>query len=258
MLDTVSLTLSEICAKFSDVQTSFMCFFVGTICIVLMLLKGQKKWWWYYLFASEIVCAIPTLFMHASAYSEFTPGVLSVKLVNSFYDISSCIILAHAAIIAILFEFASKKILKKCALAITAFDAFAIIFVAVEVFGPQHDRPLWIGGHGAPMDGTTAGFSMGEFFCIITGFCIIPLFIYAFRKMDKTEKKLLIFTICCFIISFVFGSFGDHEVAKFFSIHTEPVVVSMHSIWHMLSALSFFPLYALADVRHNKSIASLH
>lgn len=256
MAGNITMAIAEISAKFSNIQTSYMLFFVGVMCLTLMAIKGQKKWWWYYLFASVVICSFPTLFMHASDYTQFTPGVLSSKLVNSFYDISSCIIVAHAGIIAILFEFASKKILKKFAIAVTAFDAFALIFVAVEVFGPQHDRPLWIGGHGAPMDGVSGGLSMGEFFCLITASLVIPLFFYSIGKMDKMEKKVILFTIVCFITSFIFGTYGDHEITSYFAIHTVPVYSSFHSIWHMLSALSFFTLYVFADLRQNKTTES--
>ena len=113
-----------------------------------------------------------------------------------------------------------------------------------EVF-VLHDRPLYIGGGGAPMDGKTGGLSLAEFGCFLTALPIIYLLVANFKKLTSTEKALFILIILTFLVAFIITSiWGDNEINTFIlgNIHG-------HSIWHILTALAIMEVVVWVDQR---------
>lgn len=243
----LALSTDEIKAQYANLQTSIPLFLISIIAIVILLAKGQKRFHWYYVFITVFLCGIPTVLMHGADYGAFQPGILTEKLLFSFFDISFVILMADAFILAFLKEFCSKKAIKNIGLGVTLLAVFFIGYVAVEVFGPLHDRPLWIGGNGAPMDGTSPGLSIGEFGALLVAIPIIPLLIFSFKKMDKTEIILMVLSLTFMGTGFYFGTYGDHEIPTWLNGLFLP-----HSMWHLISASAYVGIFALAEYRIGK------
>lgn len=243
----LAMTTDELRAQYANLQTSLPLFFISIIAIIILFVKGQRRFHWYYVFITVFLCGIPTVLMHGADYGVFEPGVLTPKLIFSFFDISFVILMADAFILAFIKEFCNKKIIHLVGYGVTILAILMIAYVAFEVFGPLHDRPLWIGGNGAPMDGFTSGLSIGEFGALLVALPIIPLLIISLKKMDKTEIKLMVLTLVIMATGFYFGTYGDHEIPPWGNGLFLP-----HSIWHLLSATSYVVILALAEHRIGK------
>ena len=127
---------------------------------------------------------------------------------------------------------------------VTVIMAIVLSVLTYEVF-VLHDRPLYIGGGGAPMDGKTGGLSLAEFGCFLTALPVIYLLVANFKKMTSTEKLLFILIILTFLVAFIITSlWGDNEINTFIlgNIHG-------HSIWHILTALAIMEVVVWVDQR---------
>ncbi len=232
----VSTTLAEFCAQYSAVQTNWAYTYAAIIGIIILLIKKNKKWYWYLFLALYSIMSVTSVGMHTANYGAFEPGVLTTKLLASYIDMSLTELTAWCGVCSFAMEFyQSKDNLKKRNLFLISVTSIMIIVLTIltyEVF-VLHDRPLYFGGGGAPMDGKTGGMSLAEVGCVITVLPILYLIIDNFKKMTSNERMLLILAVSVMLIAAIITAlWGDNEIADFAlgNFHG-------HSTWHMLGAL---------------------
>lgn len=232
----VSTTFAEFCAQYSAVQTNWAYTYAAIIGIIILLIKKNKKWYWYLFLALYSVMSVTSVGMHTANYGAFEPGVLTTKLLASFVDMSLTELTAWCGVCSFAMEFyQSKDNLKKRNIFLFSVTAIMVIVLSVltyEVF-VMHDRPLYFGGGGAPMDGKTGGMSLAEVGCVITVLPILYLIIDNFKKMTSNERWILILAVSVMLVAAIITAlWGDNEIADFAlgNFHG-------HSTWHMLGAL---------------------
>ena len=156
-----------------------------------------KKWQWYLFIVIYMVMSVTSVGMHTADYGEFQPGVLTTKLLASYIDMSLTELVAWSGVCALAVEFytqADRKKQRNIFLAVeTGWMLLVIGVLTYEVF-VIHDRPLYIGGGGAPMDGKTGGLSLAELGCFITALPAIYLLAANIKRVTKTERNILIVT----------------------------------------------------------------
>ena len=256
-IEGLETTLAEFAAQYSAVQTNWAYTYAGIIGIIILLIKKNKKWYWYLFLALYMVMSVTSVGMHTANYGMFEPGVLTTKLLASYVDMSLTELVAWCGVCSFAMEFyQAPEMRKKRNAFLIAETAFMLIVIAVltyEVF-VIHDRPLYIGGGGAPMDGKTGGLSLAEAGCIVTVLPILYLMIDNFKKMTKNERALLSLALVVMLIAAVITAlWGDNEIAAFAlgNFHG-------HSTWHMLGALVELIVVFWVDQRTaNKHIAEL-
>ncbi len=232
----VSTTFAEFCAQYSAVQTNWAYTYAAIIGIIILLIKKNKKWYWYLFLALYSIMSVTSVGMHTANYGAFEPGVLTTKLLASYVDMSLTELTAWCGVCSFAMEFyQSKDTLKKRNIflfSVTAIMAIVLSVLTYEVF-VMHDRPLYFGGGGAPMDGKTGGMSLAEVGCVITVLPILYLIIDNFKKMTSNERMILILAVSVMLIAAIITAlWGDNEIADFAlgNFHG-------HSTWHMLGAL---------------------
>ena len=241
-------TLAEYCAQYAAVQTNWVYTLAAFIAIATLLIKKNKKWYWYVFIMLYMIMSVTSVGMHTANYGEFQPGVLTTKLLASYVDMSFTELVAWSGVCCFAFEFYQKADEKKkrniFLIGVTAIMLIVIGVLTYEVF-VLHDRPLYIGGGGAPMGGKTGGLSLAEFGCFLTALPILYLLVANFKKMTSTEKLLFILIILTFLVAFIITSiWGDNEINTFIlgNIHG-------HSIWHILTALAIMEVVVWVDQR---------
>ncbi len=244
-------TLAEYCAQYAAVQTNWVYTFAGIIGIIVLLLKKNKKWYWYGFLIIYTIMSVTSVGMHTANYGEFQPGVLTTKLLASYVDMSFTELVAWSGVCCFVMEFYdnNKKFRNKFLAVETVIMLIVIAVLTYEVF-VLHDRPLYIGGGGAPMDGKTGGLSLAELGCFITALPILYVLIANFKKMEKNEKSLFILLIITFLIAFIITSlWGDNEINTFLlgNIHG-------HSVWHILGALAELEVVIWVDQRETNKL----
>ncbi len=250
-----TMTLAEYCAQYSAVQTNWVYTFAGIIGILLLLISKNKKWYWYLFLAFYTVMSVTSVGMHTADYGEFQPGTLTTKLFMSYIDMSLTEYTVWWGACCAAMEFHPGKNKKKTYFiaAVTALMVIVIAILTFEVF-VMHDRPLYIGGGGAPMDGKTGGLSLAELGCFITACPLFYLFGSNFKYMQKTEKRIIILLISTLLIAVVITSlWGDNEINTFAlgNFHG-------HSIWHILGGLAELEVVFWVQHRaHNEQMAKL-
>ncbi len=234
--EEVDTTLAEFCAQYSAVQTNWAYTFAAIIGIIILLMKKNKKFYWYLFLIIYSVMSVTSVGMHTANYGAFEPGVLTTKLLASYVDMSFTELTAWCGVCSFAMEFyQTPETRKKRNAFIIAVSAIAVLVLGIltyEVF-VIHDRPLYFGGGGAPMDGKTGGMSIAEVGCVITVLPILYLLIDNFKKMTGNERGLLILAIGTMLVAAVITAlWGDNEIADFAlgNFHG-------HSTWHMLGAL---------------------
>lgn len=246
----VTMPLSEWVAQYACVQTNYVMTIAGLIAIGILLLKRIKKWWWYAFFAILTIVSITSVGMHTANYGEFQSGVLTTKLVGSYVDMSFTILTAWAGVCCFIFEFCDKRFKKPFAIGISGWTAVVILTLTIEVFIFK-DRPLFILGGGAAMDGAKGGFSVAEICCFLTALPVVPITIINAKKIDRTEVGLVGFVISIFVVGFLVSNlYGDNQINSLLlgNIHT-------HSIWHILNGLGALTVVFWIDYRTLKQIA---
>ncbi len=241
-------TLAEYCAQYAAVQTNWVYTIAAILAIIILLVKKNKKWQWYLFIIIYMVMSVTSVGMHTANYGEFEPGVLTTKLLASYIDMSLTELVAWSGVCALAVEFypqlerrKQRNIFLACE---TAWMLLVIGVLTYEVF-VIHDRPLYIGGGGAPMDGKTGGLSLAELGCFITALPAIYLLVVNIRRITKTERNLLIVTFATFIVAFIITSiWGDNEINTFAlgNLHG-------HSLWHIITGVAIFELTMFADHR---------
>ena len=241
-------SLAEYAAQYAAVQTNWVYTLAAIIAIAILLIKKNKKWNWYLFILLYMIMSVTSVGMHTANYGEFQPGVLTTKLLASYVDMSFTELVAWSGVCAFAFEFYQKADEKKkrnvFLIGVTVIMAIVLSVLTYEVF-VLHDRPLYIGGGGAPMDGKTGGLSLAEFGCFLTALPILYLLGANFRKMTSSEKIQFILIILTFLAAFIITSiWGDNEINTFLlgNIHG-------HSIWHILTALAIFEVVIWVDQR---------
>ncbi len=229
-------TLAEFCAQYSAVQTNWAYTYAAIIGIIILLIKKNKKWYWYLFLVLYSVMSVTSVGMHTANYGAFEPGVLTTKLLASYIDMSLTELTAWCGVCSFALEFyQTPETRKKRNGFIIAVSAIAVLVLGIltyEVF-VIHDRPLYFGGGGAPMDGKTGGMSIAEVGCVVTILPILYLFIDNFKKMTVNERGLLALAMGTMVVAGVITAlWGDNEIAEFAlgNFHG-------HSTWHMLGAL---------------------
>ena len=230
-------TLAEYCAQYAAVQTNWVYTVSAIIAIILLLVKKNKKWQWYLFIVLYMVMSVTSVGMHTANYGAFEPGVLTTKLFASYIDMSLTELVAWSGVCALAVEFYPQPERKKkrniflaCE---TAWMLLVIGVLTYEVF-VIHDRPLYIGGGGAPMDGKTGGLSLAELGCFLTAVPLFYLFGSNFKFMEKSEKGLLILLVSTLLIAVVITSlWGDNEINGFMlgNFHG-------HSLWHIFGGIA--------------------
>ena len=241
-------SLAEYAAQYAAVQTNWVYTLAAIIAIAILLIKKNKKWYWYLFILLYMIMSVTSVGMHTANYGEFQPGVLTTKLLASYIDMSFTELVAWSGVCCFAFEFYQNANEKKkrnvFLIGVTAIMLVVIAVLTYEVF-VLHDRPLYIGGGGAPMDGKTGGLSLAEFGCFLTALPILYLLVANFKKMTSTEKILFILIILTFLAAFIITSiWGDNEINTFIlgNIHG-------HSIWHILTALAMPEVVIWVDQR---------
>lgn len=239
-------SLAEYAAQYAATQTNWVYTFAGLIGIAILLFKKNKKWYWYIFILLYVIMSFTSVGMHTANYGEFQPGVLTTKLFASFIDMSFTELVAWSGVCCFALEFYPDQKKKRNIFLIVETVIMLIVIgtLTYEVF-VLHDRPLYIGGGGAPMDGKTGGLSLAEFGCFLTALPILYLLVANFKKMTKTERILLIFIVFTFLVAFIITSiWGDNEINNFMlgNFHG-------HSIWHILTALASLEVVFWVDQR---------
>ena len=256
-IEGLDTSLAEFAAQYSDVQTNWAYTYAGIIGIIILLIKRNKKWYWYMFLALYMIMSVTSVGMHTANYGLFEPGVLTTKLLASYIDMSLTELVAWCGVCSFAMEFYQTPETKKkrniFLIAVTVFMLIVIGVLTYEVF-VIHDRPLYIGGGGAPMDGKTGGLSLAEAGCIITVLPILYLMFDNFKKMTKNERALLSLAIIVMLIAAIITSiWGDNVIADFALGNFQG-----HSTWHMLGALVELIVVFWVDQRTvNKHIAQL-
>lgn len=253
----VDTTFAEFCAQYSAVQTNWAYTYAAIIGIIILLIKKNKKWYWYLFLIIFSVMSVTSVGMHTANYGAFEPGVLTTKLLASYVDMSFTELTAWCGVCSFAMEFyQSKDSRKKRNMFLIGVSAITVLVLGIltyEVF-VLHDRPLYFGGNGAPMDGKTGGMSIAEVGCIITILPMAYLFADNFKKMTGNERALLALTIGVLIVAAVITAlWGDNEIADFAlgNFHG-------HSTWHMLGALMELVIVFWIDQREtNKKLREL-
>ncbi len=247
-IEGVSTTLAEFAAQYAAVQTNWVYTLAAIIAIAMLLIKKNKKWYWYIFIILYMIMSVTSVGMHTANYGEFQPGVLTTKLLASYVDMSFTELVAWSGVCCFAFEFYQKADEKKkrniFLIGVTAIMVIVLSVLTYEVF-VLHDRPLYIGGGGAPMDGKTGGLSLAEFGCFLTALPILYLLFANFKKMTTTEKLLFILIILTFLVAFIITSlWGDNEINTLLlgNLHG-------HSLWHILTALAIMEVVVWVDQR---------
>ncbi len=255
ILVDATTTLGEYCAQYAAVQTNWVYTLAGIIGIIVLLLKKNKKWYWYGFLIIYTIMSVTSVGMHTANYGEFEPGVLTTKLLASYVDMSFTELVAWSGVSCFALEFYenNKKLRNKFLAFETIIMVIVIAVLTYEVF-VLHDRPLYIGGGGAPMDGKTGGLSLAEFGCFITALPILYILFTNFKTMEKNEKSLFLLLIGTFVVAFIITSlWGDNEINSFAlgNIHG-------HSLWHILGGLAELEVVIWVDQREtNKNIKKM-
>lgn len=255
IIDGTNTTLAEFCAQYAAVETNWVYTLAAIIGIAILLIKRNKKWYWYLFILLYMIMSVTSVGMHTANYGEFQPGVLTTKLLASYVDMSFTELVAWCGVTCFAFEFyESQKKKRNIFLIFEASIALVVLGVLTYEVFVLHNRPLYIGGHGAPMDGKTGGLSLAEFGCFLTALPILYIVADNFKKMTRTERSLLILIVLTFLVAFIITSlWGDNEINAFAlgNIHG-------HSIWHILTSLAELEVVFWVDQRStNKKIAAL-
>lgn len=232
----IDTTFAEFCAQYSAVQTNWAYTYAAIVGIIILLIKKNKNLYWYLFLVLYSVMSVASVGMHTANYGAFEPGVLTTKLFASYVDMGLTELTAWCGVVCFAMEFyQTKDSLKKRNFFIFFVSAIAIVVLAVltyEVF-VMHDRPLYFGGGGAPMDGKTGGMSFAELGCFFTVVPVAYLFIDNYKKMESNERHLLALAVAVILIgAIITGIWGDNEIADFACGNFHG-----HSTWHMLGAI---------------------
>jgi hypothetical protein len=246
-----STTLGEYCAQYAAVQTNWVYTIAAIVGIAILLMKKNKKWYWYVFLLLYMFMSVTSVGMHTANYGEFMPGVLTTKLLASYVDMSFTELVAWSGVCSFAMEFYedNKKLRNKFLIFETVIMLIVLSVLTYEVF-VLHDRPLYIGGGGAPMDGKTGGLSLAEFGCFITALPILYILGANFKKMQKNEKSIFILIILTFLVAFIITSlWGDNEINTFLlgNLHG-------HSIWHILGAIAELEVVFWVDQRETNRL----
>ncbi len=235
ILIDANMTLAEYCAQYSAVQTNWVYTVAGIVGILTFIITKNRKWYWYIFLALYTVMSVTSVGMHTADYGEFEPFKMTTKLLASYVDMSLTELTVWWGACCATLEFHPEKC-KKRSIFIGVVTAIMLVVIAVltyEVF-VIHNRPLYIGGGGAPMDGKTGGLSLAELGCFLTAVPLFYLFGSNFKFMEKTEKGLLILLVSTLLIAVVITSlWGDNEINSFMlgNFHG-------HSLWHILGGIA--------------------
>ncbi len=253
--EEIETTLAEFCAQYSAVQTNWAYTYAAVIGIVILLIKKNKKWYWYLFLILYSVMSVTSVGMHTANYGAFEPGVLTTKLLASYIDMSLTELTAFCGVCSFAMEFYQSPETRKkrnyFLLGVTAWTVLVLGILTYEVF-VIHDRPLYFGGGGAPMDGKTGGMSIAEVGCVITVLPILYLLIDNFKKMKVNERALLILAISVMLVAAIITAvWGDNQIADFAfgNFHG-------HSTWHMLGALVELIVVFWVDQRTTNKLLS--
>lgn len=244
-------TLGEYCAQYAAVQTNWVYTIAAIVGIAILLMKKNKKWYWYVFLLLYMFMSVTSVGMHTANYGEFMPGVLTTKLLASYVDMSFTELVAWSGVCSFAMEFYedNKKLRNKFLIFETVIMLIVLSVLTYEVF-VLHDRPLYIGGGGAPMDGKTGGLSLAEFGCFITALPILYILGANFKKMQKNEKSIFILIILTFLVAFIITSlWGDNEINTFLlgNLHG-------HSLWHILGAIAELEVVFWVDQRETNRL----
>ncbi len=235
ILIDANMTLAEYCAQYSAVQTNWVYTVAGIIGILTFIITKNRKWYWYIFLALYTVMSVTSVGMHTANYGEFEPFKMTTKLLASYVDMSLTELTVWWGACCATLEFHPEKCKKRSTFigVVTAIMLIVIAVLTYEVF-VVHNRPLYIGGGGAPMDGKTGGLSLAELGCFLTAVPLFYLFGSNFKFMEKTEKGLLILLVSTLLIAVVITSlWGDNEINGFMlgNFHG-------HSLWHIFGGIA--------------------
>ena len=250
-----AMTLAEYCAQYSAVQTNWVYTIAAIVGILTLIITKNKKWYWYIFLVLYSVMSVTSVGMHTADYGEFEPFKMTTKLLASYVDMSLTELTVWWGACCAAMEFHPGKNKKRTIFTavVTAIMVIVIAVLTYEVF-VVHNRPLYIGGGGAPMDGKTGGMSIAEVGCVITVCPILYLLIDNFKKMTKNERYLLILAVGTMLVAAIITAiWGDNEIANFALGNFQG-----HSTWHMLGALVELIVVFWVDQRTvNKEIAAI-
>lgn len=230
-----AMTLAEYCAQYSAVQTNWVYTIAAIVGILTLIITKNKKWYWYIFLVLYSVMSVTSVGMHTADYGEFEPFKMTTKLLASYVDMSLTELTVWWGACCAAMEFHPGKNKKRTIFTavVTAIMVIVIAVLTYEVF-VVHNRPLYIGGGGAPMDGKTGGLSLAEFGCFLTAVPLFYLFGSNFKHMEKSEKHLIILLVSTLLIAVVITSlWGDNEINGFLlgNFHG-------HSLWHILGGIA--------------------
>lgn len=251
-----SMSLADYCAQYAAVQTNWVYTLSAIFGIIILLIKRNKKAYWYVFLGIVAVMSFTSVGMHTADYGEFERYKLTTKLIMSFVDMTFTELMAWSGVCCFALELYDKTSKKRNALLIfeTVFAVIVIGKLAYDVF-VVHDRPLYFSPvENASMDGKTGGLSAAELGCFITALPLLYILFDSFKKMQSSEKSLLILIVLTFITAFIITSlWGDNEINKYAlgNFHG-------HSLWHILTGLGTLEAVFWVDQRtSNQKLAAL-
>lgn len=254
--DFAATTFGQYCAQYAATMTNWVYTLAAMCAIVILLCKKNKKWYWYMFFSIVAVMSVTSVGMHTADYGEFTPGVITTKLLASYVDMSFTELMAWSGVICFAFEFYGDDIAKrnKIAIGTSIWAGIVLLWLTFEVF-VQKNRPLWIGGRdefGMPYDmgGDKGGLSFAELGCFLTCIAFFYILFNKFKTIPKNELGIVLLIFATFVSAFVITSlWGDNEI--------NPIALGNfhgHSFWHMLTAIGTFEAVVWVDTRTNNQL----
>ena len=260
-LKATGTSFGEFCAQYAAVMTNWAYTMAAIVGIIILLLKKNKKWWWYLFLVITAVMSVTSVGMHTADYGEFARYTMTTKLLASYIDMSFTELMAWSGCLCFVFEFYDTRPKQKKAftIGITVWAAVVLAVLTFEVF-VLNNRFLWIGGRGADglpydMGGDHGGLSLAEFGCFLTVLPLAYVLISNFKRLEKSERGIVVLLLATFAIAFVITSiWGDNEINSIAQGNFHG-----HSLWHLLTAMGTIIAAIWADHRtteqkHKKEI----
>ena len=217
----------------ANTTTGFATLFVGIACLLLCHLVQRQSKAWHFAYWMIVITGIFTVTLHG--FGETAQG-FGPRWFWAFLDTGSNIVVTWATALAIVNDFYSQNAQKT-----KQYQRLLTLFMIVGVSWHFYDRyPSTERMMVIPL-GQWGGFYPGETFLI--AFAILNVFLF-FNKRDvipQPAKPLLYLVAATFTCGLLLATASNDKIIYPF--------LSLHAIWHLVSAFGFLFLWALVHVK---------
>ncbi len=215
----------------ANTVTGFATLFSGILPLVLTRLMGSQPSRWVFAYWMIVVTGVFTVTLHG--FGETNP-VWGERWFWGFLDTGSNIVVAWAVALAILGDFASAATRRW---AIPLLSLLMLVGVGWHYYDrmPETVRIMVI-----PL-GDWGGFYPGETWLIAFSWFNVGLFVRYWRSIAAPAKPLLLWSYGLLFVGMLLASASNRYIAYPF--------ISVHALWHLVSAYSFIFLWAFNHQR---------